>query len=131
MDPLFLTIDEIVAIHDDQVNRYGGSHGLRDEGLLLSAAAMPEMGFGGEYLHHDLFEMAAAYLFHIVMDHPRMTSTSSSSPSSKAVPASPRSPTRSGPRPPRSPDPSPTPARVSRERASRRRRLRRLLPGRG
>ena len=70
MDPLFLTIDEIVAIHDDQVNRYGGSHGLRDEGLLLSAAAMPEMGFGGEYLHHDLFEMAAAYLFHIVMDHP-------------------------------------------------------------
>jgi death-on-curing protein len=31
---------------------------------------MPEMGFGGEYLHHDLFEMAAAYLFHIVMDHP-------------------------------------------------------------
>jgi death-on-curing protein len=70
MDPMFLTIHEIIAIHEDQVNRYGGTHGIRDEDLLLSAAGMPEIGFGGEYLHHDLFEMAAAYLFHLVMDHP-------------------------------------------------------------
>lgn len=31
---------------------------------------MPQAGFGGQYLHADLFEMAAAYLFHIVQNHP-------------------------------------------------------------
>ena len=44
--------------------------GLRDESLLESALAQPEAGFGGQYLHADEFEMAAAYLFHLVMNHP-------------------------------------------------------------
>lgn len=70
MDPRFLSIDEVLAIHEDQVARYGGSSGLRDEGLLLSALAMPQASFGGQYLHADEFEMAAAYLFHLVMNHP-------------------------------------------------------------
>jgi death-on-curing protein len=70
MDPLFLGFDEVLEIQRDQVSRYGGSVGLRDEGLLLSALAMPQASFGGAYLHAGLFEMAAAYLFHIVMDHP-------------------------------------------------------------
>lgn len=70
LEPIFLTIDEIMNIHKDQVNRYGGSHGLRDEDLLLSAAGMPQMGFGGEYLHVDLFEMAAAYMLHLELNHP-------------------------------------------------------------
>ena len=48
----------------------GGSHGLRDQGMLESAVAMPEAGLGDAYFHEDLFEMAAAYLFHIVMNHP-------------------------------------------------------------
>ncbi len=39
-------------------------------GLLQSALAMPEAGSGGEYFHADLFEMAAAYLFHIASNHP-------------------------------------------------------------
>ena len=39
-------------------------------GLLQSAIAMPEAGAGGTYFHADLFEMAAAYLFHIVKNHP-------------------------------------------------------------
>ena len=65
-----MTIDEALAIHRDQVLRYGGSDGVRDAGLLESALAMPQAGFGDEYLHHDLFEMAAAYLFHIVKNHP-------------------------------------------------------------
>jgi death-on-curing protein len=38
-------------------------------GLLKSAVAMPQASFGGEFLHTDLFEMAAAYLFHIVQNH--------------------------------------------------------------
>jgi len=68
--PLFLTLDEALLIHADQVRRYGGSHGVRDLGLLSSALAMPEASFGGLYLHTSLAEMAAAYLFHIARNHP-------------------------------------------------------------
>jgi len=66
----FLTLDEVVAIHRDQIERYGGSLGVRDWGLLQSAVAMPAAAFGGHYLHSDLYEMAAAYLFHLVQNHP-------------------------------------------------------------
>jgi len=38
--------------------------------MLHSAIAMPQASFGGEFLHKDLFEMAAAYLYHIVQNHP-------------------------------------------------------------
>ncbi|MFN7903606.1 MAG: type II toxin-antitoxin system death-on-curing family toxin [Pseudobdellovibrionaceae bacterium] len=48
---------------------FGGSHGLKDEDLLLSALGQPEAGIGDEYLHKDIFEMAAAYLFHLVKNH--------------------------------------------------------------
>ncbi|MEX2560800.1 MAG: type II toxin-antitoxin system death-on-curing family toxin, partial [Pirellulales bacterium] len=68
--PSFLTLDEVIAIHRDQVARYGGSPGVRDWGLLRSAVAMPAAAFGGQYLHPDICEMAAAYLFHIVQNHP-------------------------------------------------------------
>jgi death-on-curing protein len=70
VDPTFLTLDEVVAIHRDQIDRYGGSLGVRDIGLLESAVAMPQAAFGGQYLHADLYEMAAAYLFHLVKNHP-------------------------------------------------------------
>lgn len=69
-EPLFLTLDEALAIHADQIRRYGGSHGVRDMGLLESAEAMPEASFGGQYLHGSLAEMAAAYLFHMAQNHP-------------------------------------------------------------
>ena len=39
-------------------------------GLLESAVAQPRAAFGGEFLHADIFEMAAAYMFHIVQNHP-------------------------------------------------------------
>jgi death-on-curing protein len=68
--PTFLTLDEIVAIHQDQLARYGGKQGVRDWGLLQSAVAMPAAGVGGRFLHTDLHEMAAAYLFHLVQNHP-------------------------------------------------------------
>jgi death-on-curing protein len=69
-DPVFLTLGEVIEIHRDQIERYGGDPGLRDLGFLQSAMAMPSAGFGGRYLHTDLFEMAAAYLFHITQNHP-------------------------------------------------------------
>jgi death-on-curing protein len=67
---LFLTTEMVQRIHEDQIQRYGGSLGIRDMGLLESAVAMPQAGFGGQYFHTDLFEMAAPYLFHIVKNHP-------------------------------------------------------------
>ena len=69
-DLLFLTLAEVIEIHNDQIRRYGGSAGIRDMNLLSSAVAMPYAGFGGQYLHTDVFEMAAAYAFHISQNHP-------------------------------------------------------------
>jgi len=70
MEPLFLTLEEVLEIHHDEIERHGGTMGVRDNGLLESAVAAPESGFGGHYLHGDLYEMAAAYLFHLVQNHP-------------------------------------------------------------
>jgi len=70
VDPDFLALDDVLAIHEDRIRRYGGSSGLRDLGLLESAVAMPQATFGGAYLHGTLYEMAAAYLFHIAKNHP-------------------------------------------------------------
>src|SRR5262245_28869366 len=70
MTPRFLGFDEVLEIHRDQVDRYGGNSGIRDAALLRSALAMPRAGIAGGYLHVDLIEMAAAYAFHIVKNHP-------------------------------------------------------------
>lgn len=70
MEPDFLTLDEVLRIHLDQIERYGGQSGLRDLGLLESAVNMPRASFAGRHAHTDLFEQAAAYLFHIVSNHP-------------------------------------------------------------
>ena len=72
MSPDFLTLEEVLEIHDDQINRYGGASGIRDLGLLESALAQPQTIFGRVFLHSDLFEMAAAYFFHIIQNHPFM-----------------------------------------------------------
>lgn len=69
-DIIFLTLAEVIDIHADQIERYGGSHGIRDLNLLSSAVAMPSASFGGEYLHTDIYEMASAYAFHIAQNHP-------------------------------------------------------------
>lgn len=68
--PTFLTFDEVLALHADQVHRYGGDVGLRDAGLLSSALAVPRATFDGAFLHGTLYEMAAAYLFHVCQNHP-------------------------------------------------------------
>jgi death on curing protein len=70
MLPLFLDIERTLRTHRSLLDHYGGAPGVRDIGLLHSAIAMPQASFGGEFLHRDLFEMAAAYLFHIVQNHP-------------------------------------------------------------
>jgi death on curing protein len=66
----FLTLAEVLEIHQDQIARYGGEPGTRDLDLLKSALGMPAATFSGSFLHTDLPEMAAAYLFHLVGNHP-------------------------------------------------------------
>jgi len=70
VDPLFLTLDEILTLHEDQIRRFGGSYGVRDVGLLESAMGSAAATFGGEFLHVSIFEMAAAYLYGICKNHP-------------------------------------------------------------
>ncbi|HEX9160833.1 MAG TPA: type II toxin-antitoxin system death-on-curing family toxin [Thermoanaerobaculia bacterium] len=70
MEPIFLTLEEVLAIHEDRIRRYGGAFGVRDMGLLQSALGTVEATFADAYLHSTLFEMAAAYLFHIGRNHP-------------------------------------------------------------
>ena len=66
----FLTLDDVLSLHADQIARYGGSPLVRDVGLLESAVATPTATFGGELLHASREEQAAAYLFHLVKNHP-------------------------------------------------------------
>lgn len=62
----FITLDSVLAIHDDMVEKYGGSHGIKDLGLIQSAIARPQSSFGGEDLYPGIFDKAAA-LFHSLM----------------------------------------------------------------
>ncbi len=68
--PEFLTLDDVLALHDQQIANYGGSPGIRDQGLLESAVMTPQASFGGQFVHGSLFEMAAAYAFHIAENQP-------------------------------------------------------------
>lgn len=68
--PAFLTVDEVLLIQQNQITLYGGAAGLRDRGMLEAAVAQPQATYGGEYLHPSLASMAAAYLFHLVENHP-------------------------------------------------------------
>lgn len=66
----FLTVEVVIALHQRQLDRFGGGAGLRDRRLLESAVAQPQASFGGTPAHDGLFAMAAAYLFHIVSNDP-------------------------------------------------------------
>ena len=69
MEPVFLSLDEVLEIHEQQIERYGGSQGLRDAAALESAVATPQATFGGDFLHTSIPAMAAAYLFHLCQNH--------------------------------------------------------------
>ncbi len=61
----YLTVAEVLAIHQDQIERYGGSHGVRDRGLLEAALYRPQTGYYG-----DLIEEAAALWESLAQNHP-------------------------------------------------------------
>ena len=61
----FLTMEEVIAIHDDQIDQFGGSPGLRDMGALESAIFRPQMGY-----YDGLIEEGAAMMESLAMNHP-------------------------------------------------------------
>jgi death-on-curing protein len=69
-EPEFLDLSDVLDIHEAQIAAYGGMAGVRDTGLLESAIAQPQASFGGQYVHESVFEMAAAYVFHLAKNHP-------------------------------------------------------------
>jgi death-on-curing protein len=70
MQPKFLSLARALRLHRSSIEHYGGDPGVRDMGLLESALAQPRATFGKAFLHEDLAAMAAAYLYHIVCNHP-------------------------------------------------------------
>ena len=69
-EPRFLSVNDILTLHAIAIEDQGGDPLVRDHGLLESAAAMPAQRFDGRYLHEDIPAMAAAYAFHICLNHP-------------------------------------------------------------
>ncbi|MGF1519789.1 MAG: type II toxin-antitoxin system death-on-curing family toxin [Nodosilinea sp.] len=70
LTPKFLDAATILMLHSRQIERFGGTAGVRDRGLMESALAQPQATFGGELLHPTLPEQAAAYLYHLAKNHP-------------------------------------------------------------
>lgn len=62
--------EEVVAIHDVAVRRFGGAYGIRDYGLLESALAQPWQTFGGEELYRTDVEKACRLAYGIIRNHP-------------------------------------------------------------
>lgn len=69
-DCFHLTAEIVGEIHNNVIERFGGSEGLRDLALLESAVAAPQASVGGQSPFADLVEVAAAYLFYLCRNHP-------------------------------------------------------------
>lgn len=61
----YLTLAEVLAMHADQIERYGGSYGIRDPGLLEAAIYRPQTGY-----YADLIEEATALWESLAQNHP-------------------------------------------------------------
>lgn len=61
---IYLTLEDVVWIHDEQLRLYGGAAGVRDEGLILSALLRPQTGY-----YADVIEEAAALWESLAMNH--------------------------------------------------------------
>lgn len=67
---IHLTIEQVMEIHAAAIRLFGGSDGLRDETLLLSATSAPQASFGGISTFSDTVEVAAAYLLFLCINYP-------------------------------------------------------------
>ena len=67
--PSFLTMEDILFIHKQEIQKAGGDPGIRKEQDVQACADAPKASFDGEYLN-DLFEMAASYIICLTIRHP-------------------------------------------------------------
>lgn len=66
----YLSFEYSLQTHDELIRQYGGRLGILNEGLLKSALEMPKAQFNGKDLHRTIFDKTAAYLFHLIQNHP-------------------------------------------------------------
>ncbi len=66
----YLTIEEVIELHDDAIEKDGGLPGIRDMNLLWSAIDAPKVSLFGQEMYPTVFEKAATYLYHIISNHP-------------------------------------------------------------
>lgn len=67
---IYLTLEQILVIHQDQIERYGGSHGLRDLALLESAIFRPQSSFSSKEFYKTIFDKTAALMHSLILNHP-------------------------------------------------------------
>lgn len=67
---VYLTLEQVLVIHQDQIDRYGGSHGIRELALLESAIYRPQTTFGGEQLYPTIFDKVAALMHSLILNPP-------------------------------------------------------------
>lgn len=70
VDTYYLTLEQILVIHQDQILRYGGLEGLKSLELLESAVFRPQSIFGGKELYPTIFDKAAALVHSLLLNHP-------------------------------------------------------------
>lgn len=69
-DCVHLSVEIVREIHAEALEKFGGSAGVRDENLLVSAVLTPQSSFGGKSPYADIIEVAAAYLYYLCGNHP-------------------------------------------------------------
>jgi len=66
----YLTLEQVLIIHKQMVNKYGGTHGIRNKNLLESAVIRPQMSVFGEDAYRDLYFKSAALFHSLIKNHP-------------------------------------------------------------
>lgn len=66
----YLSVEEVIAMHDAFLQKFGGLPGIRDINLLMSAVEIPKSRMFGQDLYPTIYNKASAYLYHIVCNHP-------------------------------------------------------------
>jgi len=67
---IYLTVEQVIFIHNRSLEKFGGIYGIRDKGLLESAVARPMATFGGKDLYKDFYSKASALGHSILLNHP-------------------------------------------------------------
>ncbi|MGM0586932.1 MAG: type II toxin-antitoxin system death-on-curing family toxin [Bacteroidota bacterium] len=70
IDIQYLTVEDIKAIHSQQIEEHGGSYGNYGEPAIQSAAVRPQQAYFGREVYQDLFSKAASYIESMIDNHP-------------------------------------------------------------